>query len=144
LNIAVDKVDYMDHMFGKTAMVMLGDVCVIAVLDDSAIVTNMIDHVLAKITGPLTSFQLKEFFVRMAHTNIHLEPRPILRSTLNANGEYAIEVRRPEECRLAEQLIITVGELLNYHAERFFADDLPNREQILLEIKLGKRAYILN
>jgi len=144
LNFDVNKFDYMDHMLGKTAMVMLGDVCIIAVLDDSAIVTNMIDHVLAKITGPLTNFQLKEFFLRMAHTNIHIEPRPIFSSTINANGEYAIEVQRPEECRIAEQQIITVGELLHFHAERFIADDLPNREQILLEIKQGKRAYILN
>lgn len=144
LNISADQFDYMDHMLGKTAMVILGEVCVIAVLNDSAIVTNMIDHVLAKITGPLTNFQLKEFFVRMVHTNIHIDPRPVFRSTINLQGEYAIEVQRPEQCKIVEEEIITVGELLHFHAEKFIPDDVPNREQILEEVKQGKRGYVLN
>ena len=144
INILVDKFDYADLMLGKTVMIILNEICIIAVLDDSAAITSMMNHVISKITGPLTPYQIKEFFVRMAHANMHLEPRPTFSSRINEQGKYEIDVDRPEECRVLEQQIITTGELLYKYAKDFIVPDLPNRDKILEEIREGKRGYILN
>ncbi|MGZ3858142.1 MAG: hypothetical protein ACXVMS_01335 [Flavisolibacter sp.] len=143
-DISVDRFDYMDNMVGKTAMVMLGDLCIIAVLDDSCACTLMFDHVLEKITGRLTPYQIKELFARMAHANIHLEPRPVFSSTITSGAVYEIQVQIPEEFGLSDNQIITTGEILHYYVNQFISDDIPDRDKILEEIKQGKRAYILN
>jgi hypothetical protein len=144
LSIPGLEFDYTDHMAGKSAMVVLDHVCILAVLDDSGVVTNMFRHFLELIDGPLTQFQLKELFVRMVYGNVHLEPRPIFSSTINADGRYSINVVRPKECRLAKEEIFSAGELLHYYANKFLKDNTPDRDRILVEIKEGKRAYILN
>jgi hypothetical protein len=144
LNNSADKFDYNDHMLGKTSMIILDDICIMAILDDAGMVANMIRETLQKINGPLTPYQVKEIFSHLIFGNIHLEPRPVFSSTITVDGKYVIEVKIPETFQLTQQKIISPGELLHFYAEKFIPDDLPERNQVLEDIKLGKRAYLFN
>ena len=101
--------DYADSHDGSTIRLRLGDTAFLAVLNDACAVLSALSVELRRITGPLSSIQLRELLARMAFTNLHLVKRPKLLSgfdalwahpalpnTVLATGEYAISAECPD------------------------------------------------
>jgi hypothetical protein len=134
--------DYMDSAAAQAAMIQVGDICIISVLNDSCASQSVFSNLLEKISGPLTPFQLKEIFVHMVYINLHLRERPKYLSTISERG-YEIEVTLPEKLEILpeKEQIISLGELLFFYMDKFISEDMPEREQFLHSIREGKRRY---
>jgi hypothetical protein len=65
-----------DSFDGRTVLLRVGEIAMIAVLNDSGAVQTILHDSLRCLKGPLSSIQLRELMVRMAFTNIHLLHRP--------------------------------------------------------------------
>jgi hypothetical protein len=140
-----DNFDYMDSVPAQCAMIQVGEICIFAVLNDSAACQALFAPWLKKISGALTSFQLKEIFAHMVFLNMHIKQRPVYHSGLTARG-YEINVDLPETLELADktQQVVTVGELLHNYIGPLLPESFPDREAILQSIKEGKRQFLLN
>jgi len=141
----VGKFDYMDHAIAKTAMIQMGEICIIAVLNDSCACQSVFGGPLSKISGPLTPFQIREIFAHMMFINLHLVDRPSYHSTIESGG-YEIVATLPGKLRLAQEKdwVVPLPELLYQYLAPLFPDDDPNKNKILEMVRAGKMRYLLN
>jgi hypothetical protein len=137
--------DYMDSVAAQCVLIRVGETCILSVLNDSKAGQIVLDNWLKKISGPLTTFQLKELFAQLVFINLHLKERPVYHSGIGSEG-YEIGVTLPEKLELADKAeqIVTAGELLHNYVKPLIPDDNPDRAAILQSIKEGKRSYFFN
>jgi hypothetical protein len=141
----LDRFDYIDSLAGKVVMVQLDAFVMIAVLDDACAAYNVFLNQIKKITCQLNPFQLREIVAHLFYINTHLKYRPKFYSTFNGIG-YEINVDIPDTLEIEEDLegVPTLGEILYYYVKGMLPPDIPNREQVLNEVKQGKRSYLFN
>lgn len=140
------KFDYLDSHDGKTMLIQLDDFCMITVLDDSCAGYSLYMPQLEKITGPLTSYQSREIVSHLHYINTHLKNRPKFYSNFSSDG-YEIKVEVPNELELlepSETEAPTLGQVLHFYVRDMVPLNTPNRDQVLEEIKSGKRGYLFN
>jgi len=137
--------DFIDNKIGQSIMIRLDGFCMICVLNDSCGSLNVYQDELAKITGPLTPFQLKEIFTHLVYINMHLKERPLFYSQFLENGEYHIHARTSDIVELIDEKErkITHGELI-YNYFKHIIPKVENRETILNEIRNGKRQFLFD
>lgn len=142
---SIEPFDFTDNKDSKTIMMRLDEFCIICVLNDSCGVYSLILDDLFKIKGALTPFQLRELFTHMVYINLHLKERPTYYSQFLQKGEYHIKAKIPETAELIaeDERVITHGELL-FHYCKDLIGDIENKQEILNEIKSGKRRYLFN
>jgi hypothetical protein len=76
-NAAWGDFDYRDIYEGRSIHIRLGEVGIVAVLNDSGAASNLLaDSLLSKITGALSPAQSLELMARMAWVNLRLKDRP--------------------------------------------------------------------
>ena len=120
--------DYADSYDGSTILLQLGDTAFLAVLNDACAVLSALNVDLQRITGPLSSIQLRELLARMAFTNLHLVERPKLLSGFEAlyshpalpnivlaTGEYAITAECPDMVEVEAVEPTKLGTLLSFY-----------------------------
>ncbi len=120
--------DYADSYDGSTILLRLGEVAFLAVLNDACAVLSVLNVDLRRITGPLSSIQLRELLARMAFTNLHLVKRPELRSGFDAlyghpalpnivlaPGEYVISAECPDMVEVEAVEPKKLGTLLSFY-----------------------------
>lgn len=137
-----DNFDYMDNLASQAVLIQVGNYCIISVLNDSGICYEALSSTLSKISGPLTSFQLKEVFARLVSASINLKTRPIFYSSIESG--YAIKSTVPEKIEFNSEMDPTAGELLWHYVKDLIPAEAPEREIVLEQIKACKRSYLFN
>jgi hypothetical protein len=137
--------DYIDNLGANSVMIQMGEICIIAVLNDSQAGGSAFHHQFEKITGHLTPFQVREILTHMIYINANMKERPKHYSTLTTSG-YEIKVDVPEKIELykGEEERVKFGELLHDYVRRLMPDYVPNREEIFQGIKEGRYHYLFN
>lgn len=114
--------DYGDDYAGRSILLKLGDIALIAVLNDSGASANFLRDIsitadkqplLSKITGPLSRIQLREIMIHFAYTNIRLDRRPEFSTEIDRETELCtLEADIPAEFELREGDTSFYGRLL--------------------------------
>lgn len=91
-----EEFDYGDLYQARTVLLRTGDICLIAVLNDSGSAGQLIRNDLEKITGPLSVIQLRELAARLAMFNLQIRDRPQYYSE-PLNDKMAIRATVPRE-----------------------------------------------
>jgi hypothetical protein len=71
----------------QTVLLRLGDVGMIAVLNDACGTLHCMSRTLDKITGPVSDLQLREIFTNMAFLNFHLKEHPVFHTNIDVRNE---------------------------------------------------------
>jgi hypothetical protein len=89
--------DFVDLTAAQTMLLSVGDVAIIAVLNDSQAVMNlMYEELNQKIQGALSPLQLRELTSKFAAINLQFEPRPQFASEIDFSAEeYRIVTAAP-------------------------------------------------
>lgn len=142
---SIDRFDFSDNKSGMSIMLRLDEFCIVCVLNDACGSYNIFLNTFSKIKGRLTPTQIREVFTHMTYINIHLKKRPNFHSAFSPDGKYHIEVTTPQQAEIVgqEDEEISLGELL-HHVCQGFIGEVENREEILQQIKEGKRRYLFN
>ncbi|WP_405352206.1 hypothetical protein [Nonlabens sp. Asnod3-H03] len=137
--------DFIDNQAGKAIMLQLGEFAIVSVLNDSCAGYTIFKEQIKKISGPLSTFQLREIVAHLNFINLSLKERPIYRSFINYFGEYHIKSTVPETLYLLdkEERFVSPGQFLKYYVEPMIGD-VENREQILQELEEGKRNFLFD
>lgn len=140
------KFDFADNQLSGSIMIRINDFFIIGILNDSCKSQMIFKHMIEKINGPLTRPQIRELFAHLTFINIHLKERPLYYSHVNTFGEnHNIKAKTFENYEIVpeEEYLITWSEL-NYHYNKdtFLGTDID--ENILLEIKNGKRSFLFS
>lgn len=85
--ISLDLFDYSDLYFAQTILLKLGDVALVAVLNDTGGAMSYFFRKFEKITGPVSELQLREIMVEMAFLNLHMEERPLFYSEFDLSKQ---------------------------------------------------------
>jgi len=138
--------DYVDSVNGKTVMLQLGKLSIIAVLNDSCAGLSIFNSQIQKITGPLSPFQLREIVAHLSFINLNLKERPVYSSSISFDGKYKIIAKIPDTLSLLNEKdrFITPGEFLRYYVQEMISDDIEDKERYLSEIEEGRRNYLFN
>ena len=84
-NLDFDWIDLTNH---QTLAVRIGDMAIVAVLNDCCAAMQAIRPLLQRITGPITITQLRELAVRMAVANDDLVTRPWFATNVSLSSAY--------------------------------------------------------
>lgn len=139
-----DHFDYIDHEVGKGILLQLGQFTIIGILNDACGAYSCYMERFSKIKGPLTIFQSRQVFTDLLFLNINLKNRPVFRSSFSATKEYTIEASLPEQAELLEKQdqIVQASEMLSEYVAIILNPGAENGNQIIAEIREGKRNYL--
>lgn len=139
-----EKFDYMDLYYEKTLLLRVEDICFIVVLNDSGISQIVLEETLKKISGALSTIQLREIFARIAHINFCIEKRPIYHSEYKDKPEHLeISAILPGKIILTEQG--KLGDILYDCTKDYFAQMTnPNIEFIKDHVRQGKYTFLFD
>jgi hypothetical protein len=139
--------DYRDLYVGKTMLLRLGEVGIVAVLNDSCAALNVLENIVKKISGPLSPAQFRELMARAAEINLRLKDRPIFGSRFDKDYAHQILTADvPNKVTLVEQAPeAKLGEILHWCYE----DIIPlvsdgERDLVATHIKEGKYSLLLD
>jgi hypothetical protein len=68
--------DYADNTIARSMLVRLGQLAIVAVLDDACAAFNALGGLMSRITRPLTELQLREVLACCADVNLRMKHRP--------------------------------------------------------------------
>jgi hypothetical protein len=139
--------DYRDLYVAKTMLLRLGEVGIVAVLNDCCAVRSILRKFIGKIEGPLSPGQFRELMARAASINLRLKAGPIF--TFAFDEDYADQIliaQHPDIVELVEETQENkLGEILHW----CFEDILPmipenERDFVVSHIKDGRYSLILD
>ena len=141
----IESFDYIDNHSANTAMIQIGDFCIIAVLNDSCAVQSLFQSYIQKINGRLNRQQIIEIFVHFSYLNLNLKNRSIYKSTIT-NLEYKIIAEVPEIIELYEKEFekVKIGDLMYNYLHKSIPENISNREELITELKEGKRQFLFD
>jgi hypothetical protein len=79
--------DYGDYFPGRALLLRLGEVALLCVLNDSCATVTLLDDVMRRIEGPLSSLQCRELLARASYANTCIENRPWFHTSIDPSGE---------------------------------------------------------
>lgn len=138
--------DYRDMYLAKTALIQLGDVAILAVLNDSCAALSLLQETLiGRISGPLGRLQVRELLARVALANLRLEPRPKFHSEFTTDGRHVIGGEHPSSVNLADVEDTFCGEVMHWCVADVLAS-FPDEERSHLEphIKNGDITFLFD
>ena len=136
--------DYADLYHAKTVLLRTGDICIIAVLNDSWGAGRIVKPDLEKLDGALSILQLRELMARLAVVNMHLRERPSYYSEPCGNGT-AIRASLPSELAIDPVPDEVFGALM----ERCCADvvrdvNAPDAAEVCEHLKAGRWSFLFD
>jgi hypothetical protein len=146
--------DYGDNFIGRAILLRLGDIALVAVLNDSgaSLLFRNDETVLGfrpaltKITKPLSAIQLREVLADLAYTNLRLENRPTFSTVIDPLSELC-ELRAdvPDGLHFGAVNAEFYGELL-YSVCRDWIDRIPepDRTTVIEQCKSGNCSFLFN
>lgn len=92
--------DYGDLYRGRTVLIRIDDICIVAALNDSCSSLTAYREELKIIKGDLSPLQLREIMVRIAYLNVRLRERPQFYSDIGPEGTVTLGAILPRsvEC----------------------------------------------
>lgn len=140
----VDNFDLIDNAEAKTIAIQLGEIIILAVLNDSKATNSIFLNDFEKLNLSVCSdYQLRELFSHYSYINNALKFRPQYFSKFE-NNNYKIYVKMPERLELlrSEEVPVSQGMIFRHLIERL-VEDIPNKEEYLKEIENNERTYLL-
>jgi hypothetical protein len=124
-------------------MMRIGDVMVLAVMNDSGVVLGSMMEILDKITGPLTRLQGRELLAKICHWNLSFEPRPEYVSNIDlSTGKYVIEAVLPEGVTLfKEPRVELYGKILHFFV-REILERTGTDPEIIQHTREGRYSFL--
>jgi hypothetical protein len=116
----LEDFDYHDVYAGRVVYVRIGEVGMIAGLNDSCLAASAHRNMLEKISGPLSAIQFLGLAALMAFLNLRLKQRPEFLSSLREDGHSVISGKVPREVSLEETDQTVFGEFLHGLLEGIF------------------------
>lgn len=137
--------DYIDSSAGKTVMVQLGQICLVAVLNDACACQSIMKDKFDKMYGNLSTFQIKEIVSHFNYLNLNLKTRPVFKSLIEMDLTYRIIAETPEVWYLTsnDKRIAYYGKFLRYYLENN-NEGVEFDEQTLKEVELGNRSFLFD
>lgn len=140
-----DSFDYCDLYIPQASAVKLGNVAVIAVMNDSNAALSYFHPRLEKCRGSLSRIQVREIMVEFGFLNMHLKNRPVFATECDMQKqEMRIVAIRPD-LELEELDYGVRGEMLHYALENLIGHlQVPGAspEQIESSVKSGKATFL--
>lgn len=140
-----EEFDYLDNLGSQTVMIQVGQVVILVVINDSKACVSSSKSFLDRITGPLSSVQIRELFARMRYLNENLKRRPTFYSSFGNSG-YKIGVRRPRKIEVLgdSQEKVSLFKLMKLYIEPLLPKTIPNRNDIVKDLEEGRAQYIFD
>jgi hypothetical protein len=142
-----ERFDFADLYESQTMLVRLDDLSMLSVFDDSGGAMSYFGQKLEKITGPVSTPQLREVMAHLAFLNMHLKNRPTFRTEFDMINERCWIIATRPEFELMELDRKTWGDLLHHAVQhelpRIQVGDL-SREEVLAAIKTGKASFLFD
>jgi hypothetical protein len=138
-----DQFDFANHFAAASIMMRIGDVMVLAVMNDSGVVLGSMMEILDKITGPLTRLQGRELLAKICHWNLSFEPRPEYVSNIDlSTGKYVIEAVLPEGVTLfKEPRVELYGKILHFFV-REILERTGTDPEIIQHTREGRYSFL--
>jgi hypothetical protein len=135
--------DFVDLTAAQTMLLSVGDVAIIAVLNDSGAVMNIAyEELQQKIKGPLSPLQLRELTAKLASINLQFEPRPQFSSDIDLfTEEYRIVAERPDEVQIFEWDNGLHGAIM-HTLTKDMVKPLRDADEILHLVKTGRYTFL--
>lgn len=137
--------DYLDNLNSQAVMIQVGKIVIFVVLNDCRACISFYRTFLSRITGPLTTVQIRELFARLRYINDNLKYRPKFYTQFKYSG-HRICVRRPKKLELYKgaQEKSSLFKLMRFYIGDIMPETIPNREQLLTDIEKGQAQYIFD
>jgi hypothetical protein len=135
--------DFIDLTVAQTMLLCIGDVAIIAVLNDSqAALTLAQEDFERKIGGPLSPLQLRELTATLASINLQVAPRTRFISDIDAFTEdYSITAERPDEVHIPVWDNDLHGAIM-YALTEEMVKRMQNGEEVLNQVKTGRYTFL--
>lgn len=139
-----EKFDFCDLYQSQAVLLRIDDIAIVAVLNDSSGALNGFMHISKRITGSVTSIQLREILAHLATINLYTRERPVYSTEFDADsGKARIRAKIPKYFamnvpdrdvlgRIMEQ---TCGDII----KRIGA---PDAQETLEEIRTGQYTFL--
>ena len=139
--------DYRDLYIAKTILLRLGEVGIVAVLNDCGAALSVLRNIVGKIEAALSPAQFLELMARLASINLRLKDRPVFASVFDHNWANQILIaEHPANVELLEEGPENeLGKILHWCYEGIIPM-IPEGERdfVISHIKEGKYSLILN
>lgn len=143
-----DQFDWMDITNDQTVIVRIGNVGIVAVLNDAGECTIGVRDFLLRIQGSIGTTQLRELGARMATANADLVNRPSFGTTVSTDlqrtqiwADYSeTEFRTFDHSRYGERLVHALSDRL----ESLSINDQRGEENIRAILMTGKASFIVD
>lgn len=147
-DLAQDRFDWIDLTFDQTVALQVGEVGIIAVLNDSGAAKHAWGDAIAAIDGSLTSTQMRELAARMATANLDLENRPVFGTTVGVGPDQAVTIwgRHEDAPRFAALDPNTYGDKLAYvlrdRLDHLRIDNVVGADAVRERLKAGDATFL--
>lgn len=141
----LEQFDYGDIYHGKGILIRLGEICILAVLNDSGGAATLYEDELKKINGKLSQLQYREILAHLSYININLKNRPKYYTTYDFDQGFIIKADLPdlvefevnEELKFGDYLYSSCYDIL----ERL---QNPEKEMIISKVKDGLWTFLFD
>lgn len=135
--------DFIDLSAAQTMLLCIGDVAVIAVLNDSqAAMSVAFEGLKKRLGGPLSPLQLREVAATLACINLRVEPRAQFFSEIDALREtYSIKAARPDEVQMSAWDYELYGQMMHTLTEDMIKG-MDNAEEVRNLVKTGRYTFL--
>jgi len=140
----LERFDYGDIADAQSLYVQIGEVALLAVLNDSCGALNVERNIIDPVTGPLSPLQQREIMARLSYANLRLRKRPVF--IYDFGGEsYRMIARVPRRVEVDTGSGEEYGKLL-YHATRMIVDGLgtPHSDEIRRRVRAGTFTFLVD
>jgi len=138
--------DYLDNWNSQTIMVKVGAVVIFAVLNDSKFCLSAYKSFLSRISGELTTVQIRELFARLRYANQNIKERPRFYTAIDNKKGHRIKAHIPNRIEIlkGDEENVSLFKLMKFYMEDIMPKDLHNREKLLQDIENGHAQFILD
>lgn len=141
----IEDFDYVDSSVSRCVLLKINEFCIMSCFDDGGLSLSFLDVLINDIKGGLHPLQLREVLAHLSYLNVNLKERPVFQSWHNKTKQI-IEADMPNsnpELVNKELQQFQVGDFLANFVDNYFIDNI-NKQQLLNEIKEGKRGYLFD
>lgn len=143
---ADEEFDYIDIYKSQSLLLRLGDIVMIAVLNDAGAALRVLNNSLMKISDLLTPLQTREILAHVSYINLQLSDRPKFGSRFDLEkGGYELWARHPSKVALKDHDPKLFGEIMEFCIKDIVVNsDTMSAEEIIKLQKEGKASFLFN
>jgi len=140
-----EQFDYLDNLNSQIVMVKVGQVVILAVLNDSRFCLAGYKTFLSRINGSLNTVQIRELFARLRYLNDNIKNRPRFHSLFKDN-QFIIGAKVPKKIEFlsGKKEKSSLFKFMRFYIEDLVPPNLPDREKFLLDLGEGRAQFIFD